>query len=146
MQNQINVSITNFLSPYLCSYRKGYNTQQALLALTEKWKKNLDDKGFGGAVLTDLSKAFETINHDLIVEFNVHGFQNALKLICSYLINRLEHDSLIAIEWFENNDMKLNQEKYHLLVFGQGKCLARIQQRKIWESGKQKLLFVEIEV
>ena len=96
--------------------------------------------------MTDLSKAFETLNHDLIVEFNVRGFQNALKLICSYLINRLEHDSLIAIEWFENNDMKLNQEKYHLLVFGQGKCLASIQQRKIWESGKQKLLFIEIEV
>ena len=109
-----------------------------MLALTEKWKKNLDDKGFGGAGLTDLSKAFETLNHNLIVEFNVHG-------LCSYL-NRLEHDSLIAIEWFENNDMKLNQEKYHLLVFGQGKCLARIQRRKIWESGKQKLLFVEIEV
>ena len=34
------------------------------------------------------------------------------------LINRLEHDSLLAIEWFENNYMKLNQEKYHLLVWG----------------------------
>ena len=33
------------------------------------------------------------------------------------LINRLEHDSLLATEWFENNNyMKLNQEKYHLLV------------------------------
>ena len=33
------------------------------------------------------------------------------------LINRLEHDSLIAIEWFENNNcMNLSQEKCHLLV------------------------------
>ena len=27
------------------------------------------------------------------------------------LINRLEHDSCLAIEWFENSSMKLNQDK-----------------------------------
>ena len=32
------------------------------------------------------------------------------------LINRLEHDSYLAIEWFENNFMKLNQDKCNLLV------------------------------
>ena len=31
-------------------------------------------------------------------------------------INRLEHNSLLAIEWFENNNMKLNQDKCHLIV------------------------------
>ena len=51
MQKQINGFISNYLSPYLCGYRKGYNTQQALLALIEKWKKNLDDKAYVGAVL-----------------------------------------------------------------------------------------------
>ena len=34
------------------------------------------------------------------------------------LINRLEHGSLLAIEWFENNHKKLNQETCHLLVSG----------------------------
>ena len=34
------------------------------------------------------------------------------------LINRLEHDSLLAIEWFENNYMRFNQEKCNLLVSG----------------------------
>ena len=33
-------------------------------------------------------------------------------------IKRLEHDSLLAIEWFQNNNMKLNQDKCHLLVTG----------------------------
>ena len=32
------------------------------------------------------------------------------------LINRLEHDSLLATEWFENDYMKVDQEKCHLLV------------------------------
>ena len=36
----------------------------------------------------------------------------------SSLINRLEPDSLFGIEWFENNHMKLNQEKCHPLVSG----------------------------
>ena len=56
MQKQINNYITNYLSPYLCGYRKGYNTQQALVSLIEKWKKILDDKGFGGAVLMTCRK------------------------------------------------------------------------------------------
>ena len=34
------------------------------------------------------------------------------------LISRLEHDSHLAIEWFESNYMKLNQDKCHLLVSG----------------------------
>ena len=39
IQKQINGFISNSLSPYLYGYRKGYNTQQALLARIEKWKK-----------------------------------------------------------------------------------------------------------
>ena len=34
------------------------------------------------------------------------------------LINRLEHGTFPATEWFENNSMKLNDDKCHLLVFG----------------------------
>ena len=33
------------------------------------------------------------------------------------LMDRLEHDTKLAIEWFENNYMKING-KYHLLVAG----------------------------
>ena len=65
----------------------------------------------------------------------------------SSLINRLEHGSLAAIEWFENNHMKLNQEKCHLLVSGykHENICSRIGKTKIWESRKQKLLGVEID-
>ena len=75
------------MSPYLCGYRKNFNIQQGLLALTENWKKVLDNKGFGGAVLMDLSKAFGTINHDLLVaKLHAYGFSNdSLKLLYSYL-------------------------------------------------------------
>ena len=44
MQKQIVGYMENFLSPYLCGYRKVFNTQQALLALIENWKKSLITK------------------------------------------------------------------------------------------------------
>ena len=90
MQRQINSYITNHLSLYLCGYRKGYNTQQVLVSLIEKWKTILDDKGFGGAVFMDLSKAFDTLNHELLIaKFHAYGFnRDSLKLIYDYLSNR----------------------------------------------------------
>ena len=39
MQKHINDFIASFLPPYLCGYRKGFNTQHALLTLAEDWKK-----------------------------------------------------------------------------------------------------------
>ena len=38
------------------------------------------------------------------------------------LINRLEHRSFLAMEWFQNNYMKLNEDTCHLLV---GKYLGK---------------------
>ena len=57
MQNQMKSYIDKYLSPFLCGYRKGYNAQYALIAMIEKWKKSLDNKGITGAILMDLSKA-----------------------------------------------------------------------------------------
>ena len=89
MQKQIHDFIISFLSPYLCGYMKGFNTQHALLTLVEKWRKSLDNKGFGGAILMDLSKAFDTLNQDLLIaKLHACGFQHdALKLPHSYLLN-----------------------------------------------------------
>ena len=52
-----------------------------MLCLIEKWKKILDEKGFCGAVLMDLSKSFDTINHELLIaKIHTYGFEkSALK-------------------------------------------------------------------
>ena len=67
MQKQISGYISNYLSPYLCGYRKGFSSQQALMSLIENWRRVLEKKDFGGAVLMDLSKAFDKIKHDLLI-------------------------------------------------------------------------------
>ena len=90
IHKQINAYIDNFLSPYLCGFRKGYSTQQALISLIEKWRVTLDNKGFCGAILMDLSKAFDCIPHDLlVVKLDAYGFSKDLVVfIYSYLKSR----------------------------------------------------------
>ena len=90
MQIQINLHINSFLSPYLCGYRKGFNSQHALVSLIETWRKSLDNKSYGGVVLMDLSKAFDTLNHDLLIaKLHAYGFDiKTLKLVHSYLTKK----------------------------------------------------------
>ena len=66
----------SFLTPYLCGFRKGFSsTQETLLSLIEKWKIVLDSKGYCGAVPMDLSKAFDSINHGLLIaKLHAYGF------------------------------------------------------------------------
>ena len=63
------------------------------------------------------------------------------------LIKRLEHDSFLAIEWFGNNNMNLNQDNCHLLASGykNENVWANVGNEKIWESHKQKLLGLDID-
>ena len=61
--------------------RKGFSTQDALLSLIEKWKKVLDNKGYSGVILMDLSKAFNTINHDLLIAKSLNGKEQIQVLV-----------------------------------------------------------------
>ena len=90
MQKQMGNFIEKHLSPYLCGYRKGYNSQYALLAMIEYWKKSLDNNGFAGCILMDLSKAFDTLNHQLLIaKLYAYGFsKDACELTLNYLSKR----------------------------------------------------------
>ena len=58
--------------------------------MLEKWKSTVDKGKYFDAILTDLSKAFDCISHELIpASLHVYGFSlRALRLIHSYLTNR----------------------------------------------------------
>ena len=71
-------------------FKKKFSFQHSILAMFEKWKKVPDNGGSCGALLVDLSKAFDCIVHDiLLAKLSVYGFDyNSLKLINSFLSAR----------------------------------------------------------
>ena len=90
MFDQINSFIQNKFSKFLCGFRKGFSTQVPLTKLLQKWQQSLDRKEIIGTVLIDLSKAYDCIQHDLLLaKLEAYGFsKRALKFIHSYLKKR----------------------------------------------------------
>ena len=87
---QMSSFFDTFLSKQQCGFRKGYSTQQCLLALLEKWKRAVDSGQMFGALLTDPSRVFDCLDHELLIaKLNAYGFSlPALKLVHDYLSNR----------------------------------------------------------
>ena len=102
---QMSYIFDNFLSKQLCGFRKGYSTQQCLLALLEKWKRAVDSGQMFGALSTDLSKAFDCLDHELLIaNLNEYGFSlPALKLVHDYLPNRKQRTKVARTysSWLE---------------------------------------------
>ena len=75
MDRQTNDFIEKFLSKYLCGYRKKYNCQIAMVAMIERWKMARDKGEYVAGILLDLSKVFDTINHELLIaKMYAYGF------------------------------------------------------------------------
>ena len=66
------------------------------MSLIEKVKKELDNKGYAGAMLMDFSKAFDAINHELLItKLYAYGIsKDALKLINSYMSDRRQRTKI----------------------------------------------------
>ena len=65
MYDPIYSNIDKYLSPFLIGFRKGFIIEYCLIVMLEKWKKAIGQGKFAGAILTDLSKAFDCLNHEL---------------------------------------------------------------------------------
>ena len=78
------------LSKQLTGFKKSHGTQHCFSCMLELWKKVLDKGGYICAIFMDLSKAFDTLNHDLLIaKLGAYGFETeALRYMKSYLTNR----------------------------------------------------------
>ena len=96
MVKQLSLHFENVWSPSMSGFRKGYNCQDVLLRLVENCKKRADEGIMSGVILTDLSKAFDTLNHALfIAKLNAYGVStHACKFIASYFEERKQRVKL----------------------------------------------------
>ena len=90
LYKQIDEYMENKFSNLITGFRKSHGTQHALVIMLEKWKEIIDKGEYISVVYMDLSKAFDTINHDLLLaKLKAYGFsKTALNLMCSYLKRR----------------------------------------------------------
>ena len=80
----------NLLHPCQSGFRKKHLCQTALTSLVEQWLTNINNNEFNGAIFVDFKKAFDVIDHVLLLrKLSFYGMSDtALKLFQSYLTNR----------------------------------------------------------
>ena len=74
----------DYFSKYQCGFRKGFSVANCLLPMIEKWRESLDQGGAYGALLTDLSKAFDCLPHDLLIA-KLHAYGLDTKYCLEFL-------------------------------------------------------------
>ena len=87
---QISPSMESKLSKYLAGFRTKHNTQHALSKWIETWRAMINKSNKIGTIIMDLSIAFNTLNHNLLLDkLKAYGFdKNTLTFIQSYFTNR----------------------------------------------------------
>ena len=76
-------------------FRADHSVNHALISLTESIKNSLDNKKFECGIFLDLQKAFDTVNHQILLKklhhYDIRG--TALACFTSYLNNRSQYIS-----------------------------------------------------
>ena len=93
------LTINEIICPNQFGFRAGFSTSHALLSITECIKKTIEDNKYGCGVFIDLKKAFDTVNHQILLtkleHYGIRGI--ALELFESYLDKRKQFVSLNSI-------------------------------------------------
>ena len=91
MKNFINKH--NIFYKYQYGFRANHSTNHALIEIVDSIKLSVDDGKLAGGIFVDLTKAFDTVNHSILLEkldnIGIRGTPN--KLMESYLTNRFQY-------------------------------------------------------
>ena len=108
--NQHSGFFEEIFSKFQCGFRKGYSTEHCLLLMLESWKEAVDKNKTFGALMTDLSKAFDCHCHDLLIA-KLHAYRidlSSLMLLQDFyqivgkeqkLILNLAHGRRLSLEY-----------------------------------------------
>ena len=90
ISDQLSEHFNKIFHNFISAFRPAHGCQTVLLRIVEDRKEALDKDMYVGAVLMDLSKAFDCLPHDLLVEkLEAYAvFQGSCKLLESYLGQR----------------------------------------------------------
>ena len=106
LEKIVHERIYKFLEDYQCIYslqfgfRKKHSTNHALIDITETIRQALDNKKFACGIFVDLQKAFDTVNHDILIDklehYGIRGTAN--NWFASYLKNRSQFVSTLGFD------------------------------------------------
>ena len=90
--NQLNEFMETKFFKFFTGFRRNHNTQYTLLRMKENWKRQLNKRKKIGVIIMDLSKTFDTLNHNLLVsKLRAYGINlNATSFKKSYPPNRCQ--------------------------------------------------------
>ena len=107
------ITLNNMLTDQQYSFRKGYSTDEEIFKLTYEFLNALNDKSIVGSIFFDLEKAFDSVNHSLLIKkLPYYGITGKAKLLIeSYLCNRYQRvllknsrtNSNVVSEWTKVN-------------------------------------------
>ena len=87
------MEVNNSFYKYQFGFRRRHSTQQAIITLVEKITSSLDDGDLVIGVFLDLKKAFDTVDHRILLNklyaYGIRG--NILKWYESYLTDRSQY-------------------------------------------------------
>ena len=106
LEKIVHERVYSFLEEYQCIYslqfgfRKKHSTNHTLIDITETIRQALDNKKYACGIFIDLQKAFDTINHDILIakleHYGIRGIAN--DWFASYLKNRSQFVSILGFD------------------------------------------------